>query len=283
MQTAAELRGSWRWLAPVFVFVGSGLIGIAGYYELIPFETRMWMRLVLAVIFLAGLIIFWRNKPARETCLALAAVSAGLWVAGLVGDRFITWLGISDQDARGFAVSKINETLPIILIILLAVLLSRRKLASLYLSGGRVGASLISGLVVGGVLFLYFLSQGGWQVFQAGALKTLLPDIAWITIFSIFNGFMEELWFRGLFLSRFEWLLGRRWAFWITALTFGMLHAFGSFTGTLGSLLLTTFTVFLGIAFGYIVQKTGSIWGAVLGHFFADFFMMLGYFATMGS
>jgi membrane protease YdiL (CAAX protease family) len=36
------------------------------------------------------------------------------------------------------------------------------------------------------------------------------------------------------------------------------------------------------MAFGYIVQRTKSIWGAVLGHFFADFFLMLGYFATTG-
>ena len=42
------------------------------------------------------------------------------------------------------------------------------------------------------------------------------------------------------------------------------------------------FTLLMGMAFGYIVQKTGSIWGAVLGHFIADFFLLLGYFATMG-
>jgi membrane protease YdiL (CAAX protease family) len=282
MQTAAELRGVWRWLAPVLVLVAGGFIGIAGYYALIPFETRMWMRLILAAIFLAAMIVFWRNKPARETCLAFFAVSVGLYVAGLIGGTLTSWLGISDQDPRGFAINKINETLPIILVILLAVLLSRRKLSTLYLSGGRVGRSLIYGLVVGAALFLYFLSQGGWQVFQAEAMKTLLPMIGWMTIFSIFNGFMEELWFRGLFLSRFEWLLGRSWAFWITAITFGMLHIFGSFNGTLGTLLLSSFTVLLGIAFGYIVQKTNSIWGAVLGHFFADFFMMVGYFATMG-
>jgi membrane protease YdiL (CAAX protease family) len=162
------------------------------------------------------------------------------------------------------------------------VLLTRRDLGSLYLRRGRLGWSLLGGLAVGAVLFAYFLSQGGGQVFQAPNIKTLLPTIGWVSVFSIFNGFMEEIWFRGLFLSRFEWLLGRRWAFWMTALLFGLLHAFGSFTGTLGSALLVAFTLLLGMAFGYIVQKTGSIWGAVLGHFFADFFFLLGYFATTG-
>gem|GEM_PF-5378782 len=83
-----------------------------------------------------------------------------------------------------------------------------------------------------------------------------------------------------IFLSRFEWLLGRRSAFWLTALFFGLLHAFGSFTGTLGTSLLTFFTFLMGLAFGFIVQRTRNIRGAVLGHFFADFFMLLGYFAT---
>ncbi len=282
MQSATELRGSWRWLTPVLCFVAGGIIGIAGYYEPIPFETRMWMRVGLCVIFLAAMLVLKRGRPAWETALAFLAISAGMLAAGLVGDRLITWLNISSQDARGYAVSKINETLPIILIILLAVLLSRRKLSELYLRGGRLGLSLLYGLAVGVVLFLYFLSQGGGQVFQGPNLKTLLPTIGWVAIFSVFNAFMEELWFRGAFLSRFEWLLGRRWAFWLTALLFGLLHAFGSFTGTLGSLVLVTFTLFLGFAFGWIVQKTGSIWGAVLGHFFADFFMLVGYFATLG-
>jgi membrane protease YdiL (CAAX protease family) len=137
-------------------------------------------------------------------------------------------------------------------------------------------------LAAGGVLFAYFLSQGGWQVFQNGYLLTHLPEIGWIAVFSLFNGFLEELWFRGLFLSRFDWLLGPRWAFWLTALLFGLLHTFGSFTGTLGSLLLTLLNFLMGLAFGFIVQRTKCIWGAVLGHFFADFFLMLGYFATTG-
>lgn len=282
MQAESELRGLKLYLALVLCLVFGGLIGIAGYYGGIPIDIRRWMRLGLSLLFLAALFIFRRGKPAWETALGFLAVSFGIYASGLLGGLLLNWFSISGEDARGYAVDKINETLPIIVIILAAVLLSGHKLRELYLKGGRLGWSLLGGLVVGVVLFAYFLSQGGWQVFQDGNLKVLMPTITWVTIFSIFNAFMEELWFRGVFLSRFEWLFGRRWAFWLTALLFGLLHALGSFTGTLGSALLTLFTLLLGLAFGYIVQKTGSIWGAVLGHFFADFFMMLGYFATMG-
>jgi len=282
MQAKTELRGSLRYLAPVLCILFGGVIGLAGYYARIPYETRGWLRLGLCAVFLAGLFIFKRGKPAWHTSLAFLAVTAGLLADRLLGDFLLVWIPVSPDDARGYTLSKISETLPIILIILLIVLLSGRNLKEMYLRRGRLGWSLLGGLAVGVVLFGYFISQGGWQVFQDGNLKVLLPTIGWVAVFSIFNGFMEELWFRGLFLSRFEWLLGQRWAFWVTALVFGLLHAFGSFTGTLGSALLTFFTLLMGMAFGYIVQKTGSIWGAVLGHFFADFFLLLGYFATMG-
>ncbi len=282
MKAKSELRGLTLYLALALCFVFGGLIGIAGYYGGIPIDIRRWMRLGLCILFLAALLILRRRTPAWETALGFLAVSFGIYVSGLLGGLLLDCFSISGEDARGFAVDKINETLPIIISILAAVLLSKHNLRELYIKRGRLGWSLLGGLAVGVLLFAYFLSQGGWQVFQDGNWKLLMPTIGWVTVFSMVNGFMEELWFRGVFLSRFEWLFGRRWAFWMTSLLFGLLHAFGSFTGTLGSALLTFFTLLLGIAFGYIVQKTGSIWGAVLGHFFADFFMMLGYFATMG-
>ena len=283
MLKVAKMRRFERIMAISLCFLFGSAIGMAGYYGGIPLDIRMWMRLGLAAIFLAGLFIFRREEPAWQTSLAFFAVIAGIYVASLVGNRPLDWLHIASNDARGYAVSKICEVLPIILAIFLAVMISGRGLAGLNLKRGRPGLSILGGLAIGLVLFAYFLSQGGWQVFDNGNLVQLLPTIGWVTLFSIANSLMEELWFRGLFLSRFEWLLGPRWAFWLTALTFGLLHAFGSFTGTLGSLLLTVFTLLLGIAFSFIVQRTRNIWGAVVGHFFADFFMMLGYFATLAT
>lgn len=109
-------------------------------------------------------------------------------------------------------------------VIFFAVMISGLGLEGLCLFGGRIGLSIFGGVTIGAVLFIYFLSQGGWQVFQDSNLVKLFPAIGWITIFSTFNSFMEELWFRGLFLSCFEWQLGPRWAFWLSALTFGLLH-----------------------------------------------------------
>lgn len=282
MPTAAKSLGTKQIPAIVLCFLFGSAIGLAGYYSEIPIDIRMWIRLGLAAVFLVGLFLFPREKPVWQTCLAFLGVTAGIYAAGLIGTHPLEWLNIASSDAPGYAVSKISEVLPIVLAMFLAVIFGGRGLEGLRLYKGRPGLSVLCGFGVGVVLFGYFLSEGGWRVFQNGNLIKLLPVIGWVTIFSVCNSFMEELWFRGLFLSRFEWQFGPRWAFWLTAVIFGMLHAFGSFAGTLGSLVLTLFTLLLGIAFSFIVQKTNNIWGAVVGHFFADFFMMLGFFATQG-
>ena len=78
MQAKTELRGSLRYLAPVLCILFGGVIGLAGYYARIPYETRGWLRLGLCAVFLAGLFIFKRDKPAWHTSLAFLAVTAGL-------------------------------------------------------------------------------------------------------------------------------------------------------------------------------------------------------------
>ena len=98
--------------------------------------------------FLAGLFIFKRGKPAWHASLAFLAVSAGLLADRLLGDFLLVWIPVSPDDARGYTLSKISETLPIILIILLIVLLSGRNLKEMYLRRGRLGWSLLGGLAV---------------------------------------------------------------------------------------------------------------------------------------
>jgi membrane protease YdiL (CAAX protease family) len=275
-----EIPKTQRPVAFIICFIFGGTIGLAAYFGAIPLDIRHWIRLALFAVFLIGLLISRQRIAVWEVTLAFWSVITGILLASLVGNKLTIWLAISRTDARGYAVDKFGEVVPIILLILLPVFVRKQSMKDLHLFSGRLGLSLLGGLAVSLILFGYFLSQGGWQVFQNGNLLKLLPTIGWITIFSVLNALMEELWFRGLFLSRFEWLLGKRPAFWLTALLFGLLHVFGSFTGTLGTALLTFFTFLMGLAFGFIVQRTRNIWGAVLGHFFADFFMLLGFFAT---
>lgn len=282
MPESAGLPKNQRAVAILLCLVSGTAIGLAAYYSAVPLDIRLGLRLGLSAVFLAGFMV-WRRQPAvRETLLAFWSVITGVLAAYFLSSWLKGLLAISVDDARGFAITKAVEVVPVILFILLPFVLRKQPMRELYLVGGRPVLSLLGGLGVAVLLFVYFISQGGWQVFRGGNLAALLPAIGWITVFSVLNALMEELWFRGLFLSRFTGLFGDRPAFWLTAVLFGLLHVFGSFTGTLGTAVLTGFTFLMGLAFGVIVRRTQSIWGAVLGHFFADFFMLLGYFATAG-
>lgn len=69
-------------------------------------------------------------------------------------------------------------------------------------------------------------------------------------------GICEEFFFRGIVMSRFQ-ILGKKNAIIISAVLFGIFHF--NFQNLIGP-------VILGLVFGYLVFRTGSIYAAVLGH-----------------
>jgi membrane protease YdiL (CAAX protease family) len=55
---------------------------------------------------------------------------------------------------------------------------------------------------------------------------TLIATVVWGLVFSVANGFMEELWLRGIFLKRFAPMLGINASVWLTAIIFALMHGF---------------------------------------------------------
>lgn len=53
--------------------------------------------------------------------------------------------------------------------------------------------------------------------------------------FSLINAFMEEIWFRGLFLRRLEPALGAAGALLLTTLAFGTSHLFATYVDLWGT------------------------------------------------
>jgi len=81
-------------------------------------------------------------------------------------------------------------------------------------------------------------------------------------------------------LDRFEPLVGR-WTAWVlTAVLFELLRLFASYTGGAGLVQLLGVTLVLGLGPGYLVQRTGSLCGAVLAHAMADVFSWVGCLAA---
>jgi len=101
-------------------------------------------------------------------------------------------------------------------------------------------------------------------------MPTLRSWFPWIVAFSIANGFMEELWCRGLWLAAFKQALGPSAAMHVTSVAFCEMHVIVYWREPTAILMLTPAWLYMGYAYAVIVRKTGSLWGAVLAHAIAD-------------
>jgi membrane protease YdiL (CAAX protease family) len=110
-------------------------------------------------------------------------------------------------------------------------------------------------------------------------LNRMLALSPWILIFVLANGFMEELLFRGLFLRRYELFLGKGLSNLLTAVVFTLIHLQVTYVSDVFQFLLVVFP--LALVWGYLMQKTDSLWGSAVFHAGADCMIILGIFASM--
>src|SRR3989442_3503219 len=84
----------------------------------------------------------------------------------------------------------------------------------------------------------------------------------YLLVLALANGFKEEFWFRGLFLNKYEPLLGVRLSNFLQAPIFAMSVVEAEFSSVLIGIVLVSF--FLGLGLGYLMRRTGSILGSSL-------------------
>jgi membrane protease YdiL (CAAX protease family) len=99
-------------------------------------------------------------------------------------------------------------------------------------------------------------------------------------IFSIANSFMEELWLRGIFLKRFEPVLGISASVWLTAIIFAARHSFAFYFMPAALPFYAANTLALGLACGYLMVISDSLWGAAIVHAASDFFLFVALLAN---
>jgi membrane protease YdiL (CAAX protease family) len=223
-----------------------------------------------------------RLASLRVVLLSLLGVSLGFALAYLVGGRPLERLGLSETTPQGAAAAKIlSEVVPICAAILLVMLPARVSLASLGLRGGRVRLGLWLGLLASvPIVALALLDpSGGGKAVLAVPPRTLLAWLPWIAAFSIGNGFMEEVWFRGAWFAAFRRVLGPSAAMHVTSLAFGISHVIVYWRDPTAVLILTPVWLYMGYAFAAIVRKTDSLWGVTLAHAIADIIYMYIVFA----
>jgi membrane protease YdiL (CAAX protease family) len=224
-----------------------------------------------------------RTRPYLPLLLSLFGVSLGFALAYLSAHSPLSGLGGASDTPKGAAAQKVlTEVIPISAAIFFAAWLSRRTLESLGLRRAKVRQSLGLGLLATLPLLALFAidPSGGRDAVLATPTAVILSWLPWIVLFSLANGFMEELWFRGLWLGGFKPVLGLPAAIHATSLAFALMHVIVYLPDVATVAVLTPAWLFMGYAYALIMRKTGSLWGPVLAHAFADVIFLLAAFSA---
>jgi membrane protease YdiL (CAAX protease family) len=176
------------------------------------------------------------------------------------------------------------STLVIVIPIVLLTKISGNDMSSIYLQKGRLRLGLLIGLGT----FLFMLIMVLINPTGASMLFSIKKDITYervlslmpiVVTFVLLNGLKEELWFRGIFLKKFETFLGVWPSNILTAFVFAVAHIGVEYTPVLFVFIGITFL--LGLAWGYVMHKTDSIIGSALFHAAMDIVVVLGIFSFL--
>jgi|SRR5947209_13092363 len=156
---------------------------------------------------------------------------------------------------NGNVIAQLIDSAVVIIPILLLTLASGDKLSSIFLQRGNVRLGLIVGLIV----FIVFLLVSGVVAVQLAGMSPggFLLLTPYLLVLALANGFKEELWFRGLFLNKYEPLLGLRFSNFLQASIFAASVIEAEFAPVLVGIVLVSFV--LGFGLGYLMRRTGSL------------------------
>ena len=151
------------------------------------------------------------------------------------------------------------------------------RLKDIYLTPGK----LLPGLLIGVLSFLIlgFLAINNPE--NPISTEFIKTNLAWLLIFVLFNGFMEELIFRGIFLKQLNNFIKPFWSVLLTSVVFGAAHL--QVTYTTEVLLFAVITLVLGLIWGFLIHYTKSLLASVLFHAGADLLIIMPIYTSYGA
>lgn len=267
----------WFWL---LFAAGMLVFFVGGYWTGLPAGPRLAVKVGMPAVLLVSTLILRRRetlRPRYRVSLAFLAASGALLAGWLVSDPLLRLTGLSANSVPGVAVAKCADALPIVVAAFLIARWGGLTRRDMYLQRGNLWVWLTVGLISFAGFTVFFLVQAQDQNIGTDRLLALAP---WTLLFIFANAFMEEFHFRGLLLRPFADLIGRFPANLCIALFFTLGHAPVQYTPDIVPFLAVLFL--LALAWGYLIQKTEALWGAVLFHAGADLLIIIGIYQTYG-
>jgi len=269
-------------LTGLIYLAGSGLVFVLGssYYTLFPTNRSRSFRVGLVVAFAvaSGLTMGGGLDPTYGLLALGFLAAAAANVFGAEAARLHRRLGFSDDSMTGMGLAKGLEALVVVGTILAILAIGRVPLASVYLTVGNVPLGL--GIGLGGFVLFAVLAalQGRSMKIPAATVRRLLPAIL---LFVFANAFMEELWFRGIFLRPLASAVGPIPAIVLTAAVFAVAHIGASYMAKEERIRFLLILFPLGLAWGAAIHFTGSLLASTLFHAGADLMIVNGFLAAL--
>jgi membrane protease YdiL (CAAX protease family) len=268
----------------LFLIFGLLIFFIFSHFRpLLPKDIEIPSRLALILALLITVLLIRRSRRFKKYWLVFFAFFIASFAQALdyyFNGWSLSLLGLDIKTPAGIAMDKLESSFLIVVPIILLTKLSGNNMASIYLQKGKLRPGLIIGLVVFFTVALVSIPWAQWQ-YQTGdlSLTRVITWIPWILIFVLANGINEELLIRGLFLRKLELLIGAFPANLCMAIPFTMLHIGVDYTQN--TLMILVFLLPLGLALGYVMQKTKSILGSWLIHASVDIAVVLALFSKL--
>jgi membrane protease YdiL (CAAX protease family) len=251
----------------------------------VDYHTHFWtntsgaFKVGLSALFLIAMLALRRSErgrpywPAAFAFFAASLTNVSTWyLAGPLQDWLLDLLGVSAETAQGLMWGKLVDVVLRLAPIFILVWLVGDGLGSLYIRKGNLKWSLAIGLLA---LVNLLATSIAIAASQGGDLTILLTSLPWWFAFSLMNGFMEEIWYRGLFLKRLHPAIGAAGVIWLTSLVFSLSHMFADYVDPSGALVFGAIALTLGLAWALLMQKTNTLWGSVVFHLAADLYWFI--------
>jgi membrane protease YdiL (CAAX protease family) len=264
----------------LFFIVESLVFAIITLSPFLPQTVLLGFHAGLTAVLLIIALFFRRSEKGKSywpVFYAFFVAGAAVLTSGLFSGDLLGLFNQTVTTPQGIALAKFSESILRVIPILILMPVMGFDLRSMYLAAGKMRFWLpiaIAALFVFPAL-AYFPLSGS----QPGVLEKLLPLWPWILLFVLSNGSMEELLYRGVFLKRFEPFLGKGLSIILTAIVFAIIHTQVTYAAQMIQFLVIVLV--LSLIWGLLIQKTDSLWGAVLFHAAGDCLIIFAAFASL--
>jgi membrane protease YdiL (CAAX protease family) len=289
MESAREMSNGQKAVLALLCIV-CGYLPVAGGY--VPGDIpRLAYGLVVTGAFLTVALLA-RNNPSFRRYWEIALAFFGLALFILL-DRYVPHLLEANvlhdnpisgnpyaSTVAGTVVIQLDELVLTAVAIFVVLRISGASLSSIYLHRGRFGRAYLIGIV--GFVALYVLtfrvlSHTHFMPFKGDlSLSRYLSLTPALLVMVASNGFLEELTFRGLLMSRLNLVFGPFMSTLVQAVIFASWHLGVTYTPYL--LVFVVFVIFpIGLIAGYLTRSAHSILAPSILHAGVDLPVYLGF------